>query len=245
MNNLNNKVSIITGGTSGIGEACVEVFAKAGSQVAFTGRNINRGKEIEENLKKQGLLVKFFPLDITNDEEIRKTHDEILKYYGKIDILFNNAGVYLMNNPLEEITRDNWENNFEVNCTSMVMVIKYFIKDLIRSHGTILNNASIAGIQHFISGKGYGYAASKSAVIQLTKMLAKVYGMYVRINCISPGVIKTPLYNTFDENKFNERIPLKRVGQPIDVANVANFLVSDDAAYIHGTNIVVDGGITL
>lgn len=245
MNRLDNKVSVITGGTSGIGEACVELFAKAGSKVAFTGRNIKHGQEIEKKLKDQGLIVKFFPMDISNDEEIKNTHEKIVKCYGRVDILFNNAGVYLTNNSLEEISRDNWNSNFEINCTSMIMVIKYFINDLIASHGTMLNNASIAGIQYFISGRGYGYAASKSAVIQLTKMLAKIYGMYIRINCISPGVIKTPLYNNFDENKFNERIPLQRVGKPVDVANVANFLVSDDAAYIHGANIVVDGGITL
>lgn len=245
MNSLDGKRAVITGGTSGIGAACVKCFAEAGSIVAFTGRNEARGNALEAELKALGLSVKFFLMDVLEDASIEKAHHEILEYLGKVDILFNNAGVYPIGDPLENITRENWNANFEVNTTSMVMVIRYFIQDLVESHGTILNNASIAGIQTFASGRGYGYASSKASVIQMTRMMAKAYGASVRINCICPGVIETPLYHSFDPAKFESRIPAGRVGQPEDIAKVANFLVSDDAAYIYGAVIVADGGITL
>ena len=245
MNTLKGKNAVITGGTSGIGAACVKRFAEAGAVVAFTGRNETKGYELETELAAMGLSAKFFHMDVLDDTSIERAHLQIVDFLGRIDILFNNAGVYPVGNPLDNMTRENWNSNFEVNTTSMVMVIRYFIQDLIDSHGTMLNNASIAGIQTFASGRGYGYAASKASVIQLTRMMAKIYGASVRINCICPGVIETPLYNSFDPKKFESRIPAGRVGQPMDIAKVANFLVSDDAAYIYGAEIVIDGGITL
>lgn len=245
MNNLDNKKAVVTGGTSGIGAACVKRFARAGAAVAFTGRNEAKGFALEEELRREGLSVKYFPMDVTEDSSIAKARACIVDYLGRIDILFNNAGVYPVAPPLESMTRENWNANFEVNTTSMVMVIRHFIQDLIDSRGTMLNNASVAGMQTFASGRGYGYAASKAAVIQLTRMMAKIYGNSVRINCLCPGVIETPLYNAFDPAKFENRIPAGRVGQPEDIAKAANFLVSDDAAYIYGAEIVVDGGITL
>lgn len=245
MNCLDGKKAVITGGTSGIGAACVKCFAEAGALVAFTGRNKTKGDALEAELKGMGLSAKFFQMDISEDASIEKAHREIVEYLGKVDILFNNAGVYPIGNPLENMTRENWNENFEVNTASMVMVIRYFIEDLINSRGTMLNNASIAGMQTFARGRGYGYAASKASVIQLTRMMAKIYGVSVRINCICPGVIETPLYHSFDPAKFENRIPAGRVGQPEDIAKVANFLVSDDAAYIYGAVIVADGGITL
>lgn len=245
MNSLDGKRAVVTGGTSGIGAACVKRFAEAGAVVAFTGRNEAKGYALEEKLRGENLLVKYFPMDVKDDKSIEKAHLNIVNFLGGVDILFNNAGVYPVGNSLETMTRENWDANFEVNTTSLVMVIRYFIQDLIDSCGTMLNNASIAGIQTFASGRGYGYAASKAAVIQLTRMMAKIYGASVRINCICPGVIETPLYNSFDPAKFESRIPAGRVGQPEDIAKVANFLVSDDAAYIYGAEIVIDGGITL
>lgn len=245
MNRLDGKKAVITGGTSGIGAACVKCFAEAGSVVAFTGRNAAKGKALEVELEALGLSAKFFQMDVLEDTSIEKAHREIVNYFGKADILFNNAGVYPIGNSLESMTRESWNTSFEVNTTSMVMVIRCFIQDLIDSHGTMLNNASIAGMQTFTSGRGYGYAASKASVIQMTQMMAKVYGASVRINCICPGVVETPLYHSFDPAKFESRIPAGRVGQPEDIAKVVNFLVSDDAAYIYGAVIVVDGGITL
>lgn len=245
MNSLTGKIAVITGGTSGIGAACVKRFAESGAVVAFTGRDIARGNAVEEKLRIAGLEGRFYVMDILDDISITETHDQIKSDFGRVDILFNNAGLYPVSPSMENITRESWNENFETNTTSMVMVIKNFLPDLLESHGVILNNASIAGIQSFASGRGYGYASSKAAVIQLTKMMAKIYGHTVRINCICPGVIETPLYHSFDASKFESRIPVGRVGTADDIAKVAAFLVSEDAAYMNGAEVVVDGGITL
>lgn len=245
MNSLTGKIAVITGGTSGIGAACVKRFAESGAVVAFTGRDIGRGKATEEKLRIAGLECRFYVMDVLDDASITEAHNQIKADFGRVDILFNNAGIYPVSPAIENLTRESWNENFETNTTSMVMVIKNFLPDLLESHGVILNNASIAGMQSFASGRGYGYASSKAAVIQLTKMMAKIYGHTVRINCICPGVIETPLYHSFDAGKFESRIPVGRVGTADDIAKVASFLVSEDAAYMNGAEVVVDGGITL
>ena len=108
-----------------------------------------------------------------------------------------------------------------------------------------MNNASVAGLQSYTSGQCYAYAASKAAIIKITQQLAKKYGNKYRINAIAPGVINTPIFESFDEERFNNMIPMGRTGEPDEVAAVANFLVSDDASYVHGAVITVDGGQSL
>ena len=245
MNMLHGKNAVIIGGTSGIGKASVKAFIEAGANVAFTGRNVKNGQELEAEFKDHDGFLKFYQMDITNDEDIYNAHLDIVKDMGSIDILFNNAGAYPPSLAIEDMTRDNWNRNFEINTTSSVMVLKAFFQDLIDARGCILNTASVGGMHSFISGKGYGYSAAKSAIIQFTRMIAKNYGESIRANCILPGVIKTPFYRTFDEKRYIENIPAKRVGTPEDVAKVVCFLVSDDARYINGAEIVVDGGLSL
>lgn len=122
------------------------------------------------------------------------------------------------------------------------MVTDIFLDLLLENNGKILNNASIAGVHYFTPGKSYAYAASKSAIIQFTRMLAKNYARKIRANCICPGIIDTPIYISLDVQTQTERIPVGRVGTADDVASVANFLVSDDADFINGAVIPIDGG---
>ena len=123
---------------------------------------------------------------------------------------------------------------------------RYAKPALLKSRGVILNNGSIAGLQHYAAGRSYAYSASKAAVIQFSHQMAKNYGEEgIRVNCICPGIIETPILHGRDPKIYEERIPLGRVGKPEDVAKVALFLVSDDAAYLTGTVIPVDGGASL
>lgn len=245
MNSLVNKTALITGGTSGIGEACAKRLASAGARVIIVGRNESIGKAIEKEINDNGGSCTFFCADIRKDEEIIELEKKVLDKFGHINILFNNAGIFPVSPVLESFDRQNCNSIFDTNISSMIMVTKVFLPHVISTKGTVLNNGSIAGLQNFASGQSYAYAASKSAVIQFTKMMAKRYGGEFRSNCICPGVIETPLYQNFDESKFSSRIPLGRVGTPEDIAKVVKFLVSDDAGYMNGSVVVVDGGISL
>lgn len=125
------------------------------------------------------------------------------------------------------------------------MITKEFLQSLIESHGNILNNASVAGLQAHSAGKSYAYAASKACVIHFTKMLARNYGHLIRVNCICPGVIDTPIFINRDFSRFENSIPMRRVGSAEEVAAAANFLVSEDAGFVNGAVLTVDGGQSL
>jgi len=242
---LEGKVAVVTGGTSGIGAATAARLAEAGAVVIIGGRNTVRGGAVVADLAQRGLQGHFFALDVTSDESIREFSEAVLAEYNRVDILFNNAGVYPVAPSIADIDRDDSNNIFNVNITSVIAVTKFFLPTLIANHGVIVNNASVAGLQHFASGQSYAYSASKSAVIQFTKMLAKKYGEFVRVNCICPGVIDTPLYENLDPANFTSRIPMRRIGDPSDIAKVVKFLVSTDSDYVNGVALTVDGGLTL
>lgn len=245
MNNLTNKIALITGATSGIGEACAKRFAKAGAYVIVAGRNEQKGTEIVNYIRQNKGNASFLYLDITNDKSILMAQKTIEKQYGCLDILFNNAGVYPITPVLKELTREFTNTLFDTNISGTIMVTKQFLDMLKSSKGTILNNASIAGLTSFTppsGGEAYAYSASKAGIIKFTQLLAKKYGSEVRSNCICPGVIKTPIFKFFDEKKYAASIPMGRVGTPEDVATTANFLVSDDAGYINGCIVTIDGG---
>lgn len=247
MNNLTNKIALITGATSGIGEACAKRFAKAGADVIVAGRNEQKGREIVNYIKENNGKASFLHLDITNDESIIMAQKTVEKNYGHLNILFNNAGIYPITPTLKEMTREFANTLFDTNISGTVMVTKQFIDMLRFSKGNILNNASVAGLTSFTppGGEAYAYSASKAGIIKFTQLLARKYGSEVRSNCICPGVIKTPIFKFFDEKKYAASIPMGRVGMPEDVAAAANFLVSDDAGYINGCTITIDGGQSL
>lgn len=242
MNNLNNKIALITGATSGIGKACADRFSLAGATVIISGRNREKGLQIMSDIIANSGVSDFVELDITNDRSIDFAYDYIEKKYGKLDILVNNAGEYPLTPNFEDMTRDFCNQLFDTNISGTMMVTKKFLNMLIENHGNILNNASVAGLEFYNSGGAYAYSASKSSIIKFTKLLAKKYGKNIRVNCICPGVIRTPIFKNFDESRYISSIPMGRVGEPEDVAKVANFLVSDDAGYINGSVITIDGG---
>ncbi len=245
MNRIDDKIAVITGATSGIGRASAIRFAKAGATVIIGGRDKGRGEDLERMINEDGGSACFIPIDVSDTESVESFSNEVISRYKRIDILFNNAGIFPPVPALEDTSEDQWEDIFNINSTGVYRVTKCFIPYLVESHGTIVNNASVAGMQSFASGKVFAYGASKAAVIQFTRMLAKVYGENVRVNCICPGVVDTPIFINRDFSRYENLIPMKRVAQPEDIAKVANFLVSDDAGYINGAVIPIDGGQSL
>ena len=242
---LKGKIALVTGGTSGIGGASAMEFARQGATVIATARNEERGKEFEEQAKKEGLELVYIPCDVTDRSSVEKLKEQIKKTYGRLDILMNNAGV-LRTGALEEITDEDWDLTYNTNLKSLLYVCQTFIDMLQESGGVILNNTSINGLHHYIKGKkSYMYATSKAAAIQFTTYLAKNYAPTVRVNCLCPGMTKTNLFTNRDFSRFDGCNLLNRMAEPEEIAKVALFLVSDDASFITGSTIVADGGETI
>lgn len=244
MGKLDGKIALITGATSGIGEAFARLFAKEGAEVIVVGRNEGKGKQVVNHIMEFGGKAHFFACDVTSEDNIIDLKEFVLHNFEKLDILVNNAGV-LITSPLEDIQLQDWNKTFDVNVTSTMLMCKHFMDYILNTRGVILNNASIDGLQNNVRGKAYMYAASKAALIQFTQVLALNYSDKIRVNCLCPGTTKSNLFINQDYSRFLAGIPMGRVAEPDEIAKVALFLVSDDSSYITGTNIVVDGGSSL
>lgn len=242
MEDFKGKVVLVTGGTSGIGEATVKEFAIRGAKVVFTGRNETRGKEIAANVAG---VVDFVLCDFTDDNAIDELKKYIANKYGQLDVLFNNAGIYPIEPTLEEYDRTTFNKLFDINMTSTVMMTKAMLPFIKASHGSIIFVSSIAGLEHFNPRSAYGYVGTKASMLQFSNMLAKRCGNEFRSNCICPGNIKTPIHKHFDEAKKSANIPMGRTGKPEEVAKVVCFLASDEASFVNGAVIPIDGGESL
>ena len=243
---LNGKKAIITGGAGGIGLAAARTFAKAGAEVIIADINEEAGKKAAEETG-----ATFIRCDVSCSQDVQKV---IAAANGKLDILYNNAGVYWngRDGRITEIEEDNWEKIIAINLRSVYLFCKYSLPLLMKQGGSIINTASSAGMIGIPNCDAY--TATKGAIVQLTKSMAAEYGRYnVRVNCISPAAIMTPMVkesnppdSTFDENSFlNLRTPLRRYGTPEEIADLACYLASDQATYLNGAIIAADGGITI
>lgn len=247
MNKLKGKIALITGGTSGMGAAMAELFAEEGAFVIILGRNVNRGglEENKINRKYEKMRCQFYPCDVSDLGAIRSLFDVVEREYGRLDILVNNAGILVTRN-LEEMSDKDIDLIYRTNYKSVVDMTRIFMPLIEKSKGTILNNSSITGLQAHAEGqRSYLYASSKAAIIQFTRICALNYALCgVRVNCLCPGIVDTPLYTNRDFSRFNN-IPLGRIAQPEEIAKAALFLVSDDASYVVGAVLTVDGGKSL
>ena len=241
MGKLDNKIALITGGTSGMGKAFAELFVREGCKVIIVGRNRDKAEVICNQLQN----VEFYVCDVSKESQIIELKKWFTSKYDKLDILVNNAGV-LITSPLEEIKSEDWIATFSTNTNSVMYMTKYFIELVIKAKGNILNNASIDGLQSNIRGRAsYAYGSSKAATIQFTKQCALNYSDRIRVNCLCPGVTETPFFTNRDFSRFIPSIPMGRVGQPEEIAKAALFLVSDDASYISGAVLTVDGAASI
>lgn len=245
MKKLEGKIALITGATSGIGKACAKLFAEEGAFVIIVGRNMERGNQVQNDIIANGGKAEFVKCDVTDEKAIIRLKDMVENNFGHLDILFNNAGIWLTAS-LDEINSEMLHNIFASNLDSIIFMCKYFMPLLMKSNGNIINNSSMGGLDGFVSGgKQYIYASSKAGVIKFTKLLAKNYAQSIRVNCICPGIIDTEIYTNRDFSRFDGTIPMGRIGNPEEVAKTLLFLASDDASYITGTVINVDGGASL
>lgn len=240
-NRFRKKIVLVTGGSSRIGSACVEKFAREGATVISASRqqSADYGGAFSDG---QIISVK---LDVTSQESIDVIYSFITNHYNRLDILINNAGV-LRTDALEDIKDEDWDLSYDTNVKSVMHMCQTFMPLLQKSNGVIVNNASINGLHSYIRGKrSYMYATSKSALIQLTRYLAKFYAPDVRVNCICPGVTETNLFTNKDFSRFDGSNLLGRMAKPEEIANVICFMASEDASFMTGSIIVVDGGETI
>ena len=246
MNRLQNKIALITGATSGIGEAMAKRFAEEGAMVVVVGRNKERAEKVIEAIRKRGGMADYLLCDVTEPTEVLALREAFLRQFDHLDILVNNAGV-LLTAPLKEIREEDWLNTFDTNVHATMRVTQKFIDLIEQSKGTILNNVSIDGLQSLTRGRAnYAYCASKAAAIKFTQQLALNYTPKgIRVNCLCPGVTETPFFTNRDFSRFNDAIPMGRVGKPEEIANAALFLVSDEASYVSGAVLTVDGAASL
>lgn len=255
MERLKNKVAIVTGGAGGIGASASRLFAKEGALTVIADLNDKAGTVLAKELTDEGGRAFFVKCDVSNSESVRNVLAFCKEQLGGLDVIYNNAGVYLANSdgPLTEVDEDVWEKVLAINLRSVFLFCKYGIPMLKERGGAIINTASSAGVIGIPNCDAY--TATKGAIVQLTKSMAAEYGRYgIRVNCIAPAAIMTPMVREsnppdcdgFDEVAFlNLRTPLRRYGTPEEIANVALFLASDEASYLNGSIIVADGGITI
>ncbi|KIA84614.1 3-ketoacyl-ACP reductase [Kaistella solincola] len=242
---LEGKVALITGATRGIGKGIAEVFAKEGAHVAFTyAGSVDKAKALEEELGKL-TTVKSYQSDASDYDAAQQLVADVLAEFGKIDILINNAGI-TRDNLMLRMSKDDWDTIIKVNLDSVFNLTKAVIKPMMKARtGSIINMTSVVGIKG--NAGQANYAASKAGVIGFSKSIALELGSRnIRCNAIAPGFIETEMTAALDEKTvqgWRESIPLKRGGQPEDVANACVFLASDRAAYITGQVLNVDGGM--
>lgn len=240
------KVVLITGATSGIGEATARAFAMAGATVHFCGRRENLGRQVAESIAAAGGKASYQKADVRNEAEVKAFVEACVAQYGRLDIAFNNAGIDYPPTPTADTKVEEFDDLMNTNARGVFLGMKYEIPHILKtSGGAIINMASIGGHRAFPNILGYG--ASKAAVIHMTKMAAQEYGT-IRINAVLPGPINTAMLDRVKrdwkvtEAQLVEPYPMKRVGQPSDVANMVLWLASDAAAYVSGGEFSVDGG---
>ena len=242
---LDGKVALITGATRGIGKGIAEVFAKEGAHVAFTyAGSVDKAKALEEELGKI-TTVKSYQSDASEYDAAQKLVADVMEEFGKIDILINNAGI-TRDNLMLRMSKEDWDTIIKVNLDSVFNLTKAVIKPMMKAKsGSIINMTSVVGIKG--NAGQANYAASKAGVIGFSKSIALELGSRnIRCNAIAPGFIETEMTAALDEKTvqgWRDSIPLKRGGQPEDVANACVFLGSDMSSYITGQVLSVDGGM--
>ena len=245
MNRLEGKVAIVSGATAGIGKAIALLFGKNGCKVVASGRNEERGNAVVKEIKDNGGEAVFVKADICSESDLKNLVDTAVSTYGQLDIVVNNAGSGL-SKPLSDITSEDWDHIFTADCKSVFLMMKFALPHLLKTRGNVINLSSASVYKPM--PRMHGYCAAKAAVIELSKTAAmELAAQDVRVNVLCPGLTRTSILSQYTEegvNRVAQAIPLKRVGEPEDIANMALFLASDEASYVTGQVMCVDGGVT-
>ena len=247
---LNNKVAIVTGGTSGIGKESAIALAEAGAKVVVAGRRQSEGDAVVQQIKDAGGEALFVQTDVSDEAQVKALVDQAVATYGQVDIAFNNAGIEGAAGPLHEMDVANYDQVVDINVKGVLLSMKHQLQAMLQSGGgSIINNASIAAMIGFPGVSAY--AASKHAVLGFTRTAALEYAQQgVRINAVSPGAIETDMFERFTGNDADTQAqlaamhPVGRLGKSREIADVVVFLAGEGASFVTGQSFTVDGGFT-
>lgn len=243
--NLSHKVSLITGASQGIGEAIAMEVAASGAELVLIDIQEEKLEEVAQKIRTNKGTASSYKADISSMEEVKNVFEAVMKDHQKIDHLVNNAGI-TRDNLLVRMREEEWDAVLEVNLKGIFNLSKVVIRHMMNNrYGRIVNIASVVGL---MGNPGQAnYAASKAGVIGFTKALAReVAGRGITVNAVAPGYIATPMTENLPESvkkTFIDSIPIKRFGKPEEIAQTVKFLLSDEAAYITGQTISVNGGL--
>jgi len=249
---LQDKVALITGGNSGIGRAIADLFAAEGARVVIAARDEARGHETVEAIVKSGGQAIFVPCDVRQAEDCQKAVERTIEAFGQLHILVNNAGI-VYRATVVNTTEEQWDDTMDTNVKGAYLMSKHAIPWMMRNGGGVIVN--IASYYGLVGGKeAAAYCASKGAMVLLTKAMALDHAAQnIRVNCICPGSVDTPMLDQEMEELggveklrplFEAKHPLGRICSPAEVAQAALFLASDGSAFVTGSSLVIDGGLT-
>lgn len=244
MKRLENKVAIVTGGAQGIGKATVIKFIDEGANVVIWDVDDNKGNQLANELSPKGKAV-YMKVNVAKFDEVEKAVQSVIAQFGRIDVLVNNAGI-LRDATLAKMTPEQWQQVIDVNLTGVFNCTKCVAPFMIeKQYGRIINATSVVGIYGNFGQTNY--VATKSGVIGMTKVWARELGRKgINVNTIAPGFIATEMVASMPEkiiNMMKEKTPVGRLGTPEDIANGYLFLASDEASFINGTVLSIDGGV--
>jgi NAD(P)-dependent dehydrogenase (short-subunit alcohol dehydrogenase family) len=251
MDRVKGKVAIVTGGGSGIGEATAKLLAKEGAKVGIVDIDDENGKRVAQEIDDAGGTAGFWHMDISREKEVEKAFAAINEKYGRLHILVNNAGIAGGGRASHETTAEEWDRVMNINLRGTFLCTKYAVPYILKSGGgSVVNVSSIMGI---LGGPTPGYCATKGGIRTLTKADAVTYARQnIRFNSVHPGYIITPLFRKLAAGSpqgvegsikmEGERIPMGRMGLPEEIASGILFLASDEASYITGLEMIIDGG---
>ncbi|MFK9089870.1 3-oxoacyl-ACP reductase FabG [Bacillus salipaludis] len=244
---LQDKVAIITGAAGGIGLTAAEVFAREGAKVAMADFNVEQGEERARELRQKGYEVTFFQVNVADRQSVDEMVEKVIRTYGKINILINNAGI-TRDAMLAKLSVEDFQTVLDVNLTGVFHCTQAVLPAMIANgRGRIINTSSVSGVYGNVGQTNY--AATKAGVVGMTKTWAKELGRKgINVNAVAPGFIETGMTAKVPEKvlaQMMQMVPLARLGKPEDIANAYLFLASDESNYVNGTVLHVDGGIMM
>lgn len=243
MGKLQDKVAIITGGASGIGAATAQLFVAEGAKVVLVDLNEEKGKAFAAELQATGAEAMFIKANVTDEQEVAAIYQTTIEAFGKVDVLFNNAGIGRVT-PTEELPYTEWRQTVNVDLDGVFLMAKAAIKEMLKANGgTIVNTASMYG---WVGSPGSAaYNAAKGGVINLTRSLALEFATRgIRVNALCPGFIDTPIIPEESKEPLRLITPMQRLGQPEEMAKAVLFMACDDSTFMTGNTLTVDGGYT-
>ncbi|UKS56037.1 SDR family oxidoreductase [Exiguobacterium acetylicum] len=253
MGRLDQKVAVITGSATGIGQATALVFAEQGATVVCADVSLEKAQQTVEQITQQGGKAEAVHVDVSDVESVEQLAKHIKETYGTVDVLFNNAGIDEQGGKVHDYPIDLFDRIIAVDLRGTFLVSKFLIPLMLDNGGSIINTSSMSGRAADLNRSGYN--AAKGGIANFTRAMAIDYARHgIRVNSLSPGTIETPLIDTLVGEKEKEQgkqfrdanawiTPLGRLGKPREMATVALFLASDDSSYVTGEDITADGGI--